>query len=188
MDLEIIIIILTKHINLDAHLHQKEKITQKDHCLKEEPLHHCPLIILLLLALTGLMDILIVAIQKISTLPMGTTPMDTILMDIIPMDTTPMGTTPMDIILMDTTPMTMISLIMDPVTHPPIAKNLKNIITMAMAHHMTTQEKGVQVKGMFVSSGVAMAQNTAIQEKEVQVKNTFLSISNKLDMFTGSLH
>lgn len=176
-------------MNSDAHLDQKEKITQTDHPFKKEPFHNCLLVIPLLLVLRvdPLIITVVVSILAMDIIPMDTTlmaniPMDTILMDIIPMDTTLMdnipmnttlmdtifiGTTPMviiptDTILMVTTPMDitptvtipmdMISLTMDRVTHPPIAKNSKVSIIGAMVHHMDTQEKEVQVKDSFLST------------------------------------
>lgn len=170
-----IIIIPRRHMNLDAHLHQKEKITQTDHPFKKEPFHNCLLVIPLLLVLSvdPLIITVVVSIRAMVNIPMDTTlmantPMDNIPMDItlmvtIPMDTTLMVTTPMDITPTVTIPMDMVSLIMDLVTHPPIAKNSKVSIIGAMVHHMDTQEK------------------------EVQVKDSFLS-TDKLDMSTDSLH
>ncbi|MEI4855923.1 hypothetical protein, partial [Klebsiella pneumoniae] len=64
----------------------------------------------------------------------------------------------------DTTPMDMISLTMDLVTHPPIAKNSMVSIIGDMVHHTDTQGK------------------------EGQVKDSFLSTNDKSDMSTDSLH
>ncbi|ERE75403.1 histidine-rich glycoprotein [Cricetulus griseus] len=74
------------------------------------------------------MDTLLTDTIPMDTLPMDTIPMDTLLMDTIPMDTLLMDTLPMDTLLMDTIPMDtllmdMISMTMDPVIHPPTAKN-----------------------------------------------------------------
>lgn len=172
------IIIPIRHMKLDAHHHQKEKITQTDHPFKKVPFHNGPLAILVLLVPTGAIDPLIITVVM-SILAMDSIPMDTTLMVSIPMDTTLMdtiftGTTPMvtilmvtipmDTIPMDTTPMTMISLTMDLVTHLPIAKNSRVSIIGDMVHHMDTQGK------------------------ESQVKDSFLSTNDKLDMSTDSLH
>lgn len=156
-----IIIIPIRHMKLDAHHHQKEKMTQTDHPFKKEPFHNCPLAILLLLVPPGAIDPLIITLPTtlMVSIPMGITLMDTIFT----------GTTPMVIILlvtipMDTTPMDMISLTMDLVTHPPIVQNSRVSIIGDMVHHMDTQEK------------------------EVQVKDSFLSTNDKSDMSTDSLH
>ncbi|KAJ8776033.1 hypothetical protein J1605_015877 [Eschrichtius robustus] len=52
---------------------------------------------------------------------------------------------PTHIVLTDTIPMAMISMTMDPVTHHRIAKVPKTTIAEAMAHHLGTQKKEVQV-------------------------------------------
>lgn len=153
-----IIIIPIRQINLDAHLHQKEKITQTDHAFKKEPFHNCPLAIPLILVPTEPIDPLIITVV-----------MSILVMDIVPMDTTPTVTIPPVTIPMVTIPtvtilMDMTSLTMDLVTRPPIVKNSKVSIIGAMVHHMDTQEK------------------------EVQAKDSFLSTTNKLDMSTDSLH
>lgn len=167
------IIIPIRHMKLDAHHHQKEKITQTDHPFKKEPFHNWPLAILVLLVPTGAIDPLIITVVM-SILAMDSIPMDTTLMVSILMDTTLMDTIftgtilmvtiPMDTIPMDTTPMTMISLTMDLVTHLPIAKNSRVSIIGDMVHHMDTQGK------------------------EGQVKDSFLSTNDKSDMSTDSLH
>lgn len=153
-----IIIIPIRQINLDAHLHQKEKITQTDHAFKKEPFHNCPLAIPLILVPTEPIDPLIITVV-----------MSILVMDIVPMDTTPTVTIPPVTIPMVTIPtvtilMDMTSLTMDLVARPPIVKNSKVSIIGAMVHHMDTQEK------------------------EVQAKDSFLSTTNKLDMSTDSLH
>jgi|UPI0000484D8E hypothetical protein len=188
-----IIIIPIRQINLDAHLHQKEKITQTDHAFKKEPFHNCPLAIPLILVPTEPIDPLIItvvmSILVMDIVPMDTTPTVTIPPVTIPMVTIPtvtiptvtiptvtippvtipMVTTPTVTIPMVTIPtvtilMDMTSLTMDLVTRPPIVKNSKVSIIGAMVHHMDTQEK------------------------EVQAKDSFLSTTNKLDMSTDSLH
>ena len=78
--------------------------------------------------------------------------MNIVLMDIIPMDTTPMDIIPM------------ISMTMDPVTHHHIAKVPKTTIAKAVAHHLGTPKK------------------------EVQVTDTFTSTGDQLDIFTDFLH
>ncbi|MCP6564993.1 hypothetical protein NL503_26780, partial [Klebsiella pneumoniae] len=78
----VVIIIPIKHVNLDTHLHQKEKITQTNHHLKKEPLLHCPLRV----TLQGPIDPLMVTVQM-STLPMDPLLMDPTLMDLPLMDT-----------------------------------------------------------------------------------------------------
>lgn len=157
------IIIPIRHMKLDAHHHQKEKITQTDHPFKKEPFHNWPLAILVLLVPTGAIDPLIITVVM-SILAMDSIPMDTTLMDTIFTGTILMVTIPMDTIPMDTTPMTMISLTMDLVTHLPIAKNSRVSIIGDMVHHMDTQGK------------------------EGQVKDSFLSTNDKSDMSTDSLH
>ena len=163
-----IIIIPIRQINLDAHLHQKEKITQTDHAFKKEPFHNCPLAIPLILVPTEPIDPLIItvvmSILVMDIVPMDTTPTVTIPPVTIPMVTTPTVTIPMVTIPTVTILMDMTSLTMDLVTRPPIVKNSKVSIIGAMVHHMDTQEK------------------------EVQAKDSFLSTTNKLDMSTDSLH
>lgn len=180
-----IIIIPIRHMNLDAHLHQKEKITQTDDPFKKEPFHNFPLATPFILVptdpliITVVMSILVMDIVPMDTtptvtiptvtIPLVTIPMVTIPTVTIPTVTTPMVTTPMVTIPMVTVPtvtilMDMTSLTMDLVTHPPIVKNLKVSIIGAMVHHMDTQEK------------------------EVQAKDSFLSTTNKSDISTDSLH
>ncbi|ELK00788.1 Histidine-rich glycoprotein [Pteropus alecto] len=98
-------------INCEVFNLQKRKVTQADHCFKQELLHHCPLqdVITSILAPMRPMYPLII-IVPMSTIPLGTIlisiiPMDTLPMDTLPMDTIPMDTLLMDIIPMDTLPM-----------------------------------------------------------------------------------
>lgn len=213
MGMDIHIIILRSHINLDSDLPQKEKITLTDHHFKKEIFHHfCHLqdqdVITLLLAPMRPKDTLIIIVPVISItmdpIPMNMVPMDTVLMDMGPINMIPMGTVlmgtvligtvlmdmdPMDMVLMETVlmdmdpmdmglmamglmdmglmamfPGAMISMTMDPVILLPLAKVPQITITVAMAHHIGTQEK------------------------EAQVKDTFLSIRDKLDPLFDSLH
>lgn len=156
-------VIIIPLMNLDAHPHQKEGMTQTDHPFKKK----CPLAIPLLVT-GGLIDPLIITVV-LRILALDIVHMDTTLMDRVHMDTTLMDsilmvTLPMDTSLMVTIPMDTVSLTTDLVTHLPIAKTPKVRIIGAMVHHMDTQEK------------------------EVQVKDPFLSTNDKLAMSTDSLH
>lgn len=152
-------VIIIPLMNLDAHLHQKEGMTQTD--------QNCPLAIPLLVTGGPIDPLIITVVLRILALDivhMDTTLMDTVHMDTTLVDSILMVTLPMDTRLMVTIPMDMVSLTMDLVTHPPIAKSPKIRIIGALVHHMDTQEK------------------------EVQVKDPFLSTNDKLAMSTDSLH
>ncbi|GAB1300144.1 Histidine-rich glycoprotein [Apodemus speciosus] len=141
-------VIIIPLMNLDAHLHQKERITQTDHPFKES-FQNRPLAIPLLVT-GGPIDPLIITVV-LSKLALDIVHMDTTLMDTVHMDTTLMVTIlmvtiPMDTSLMVTIPMDTVSLTTDLVTHLPIAKNPKVRIIGAMVHHMDTQEKEVQLQ------------------------------------------
>lgn len=138
------------HINLDAHLLWTTKITQTDHHFKQELLYDC----LLQDVITSIFTSMTHMHPLIIIVPVSTIPMDTILMIIILMDTNTIDIVTMDTIPTDTIPMNsilmaMAFMTMDPVTHHPIVKVPKITITGAMAHHIRTQKKEVQVKVTF---------------------------------------
>ncbi|MCQ7614256.1 hypothetical protein NP245_23950 [Salmonella enterica] len=156
-----IVIIPTRHITVNAHLHQKKRIAQM------RPQN--PLVITLTLTPAGAIDTLIITVSM-DTTPMDHIPTDHIPMDHIPTDHIPTDHIPTDHIPTGTRPMATTSTTMVPVTHPPMAENSKVTVVMATAVHMT------------------VADHTITQGKEVRAKDAFLSITEKSEMFIDSHH
>ncbi|KAL6035356.1 hypothetical protein STEG23_036380 [Scotinomys teguina] len=163
------------NINCEVFDFKKEHMTQTDHHIKKGPSYNAipiePLIISVGSILPG-------DIAHMNTTLMDMNIIDTILMNMSVIDTLLMDTIPLK-----TTPMDMISLVMDPVTHPLMAKNSKSSSIGVTAHHMATAHDMAMAHHMATAHHMAMAHHmatahdTATQDKEAQCLITKLQQS-----------